>query len=489
MKKILYTLLSASLALTACTDFDDETSKVFPENTSSATISISSIADDSFEYTVSAPSNSVAYAYAVFEGVDAESITEDDILASDTEIFVATSDASSSTDSYSASFNSVYVIAAVSYDSNNKVSPVATATVTTTDSVDPEFSDISADGTTIIVTFTESVQVSSSASFSAMVYYEVSDYTAEAEVTIDEDLTVGTQVAFIVEGAKPGANVSVGWTEGSIVDYSGNSVAAIEVGFTDENIYQLIPTSNIDLVIKSVEATAGTTSVSGYYDLESLVVTVTTTTDLYPSTGALTFTLESSSVSSTIKSTATYVDANTFTFTLPKGALAGQTFSVVAEEGAFTDDCKNPSNEVTLVSDWNIATYDYSVDDIVGTYTASYDDVVETWTITATGNTSEDGEIELSISGVYESSGYVSDATALVAYFNPVSGILTLGYGPLGTYSYTAEDFYIVDYDSWGNYELELTEAGEISSSNTLYIYTSTYYFVYTDSITLSRVE
>lgn len=513
MKKLIYSL-AAGLTLGACTEFDDEVSKVYPDGPA-VTVDVTVSSDNSISYSVTPASGAQSYAYAIVESAEDETeYTADDIISLiDTKSdfgagnarYVKTSDAASVTGEVEdLTPYGKYVFLAVAYNEYDKAGAVTAKEFQLSDSGAPEIESYGASGTAVVVTFSEDVKVDETGAdagkytaFTALLLSPTSGTLTESYVSNIK--VAGNKVYFYIAGAESGMVASIGWeSDNAITDLKGNGVGALEAGFEEgENIFVTFENENVELNVESISAEG----VSGSYaDIDNFVLTVKTKEAIYEgygdSKGSLTATFSASddNMSSTIKTSVTIVDEHTFTVTIPAGVLAGQAITAVLEDGALVDANGNSFAGITLISEdeaYTVAKV-ISLSDVIGTYNAGFDLYreikaesptvhSETWTIADAGK-SEGYEYDVTISGI--TAGGYTDASTVTAEgtYNALTHILSInsaiGYANLeykeGEEKKTVEaGVYLLDYESDGEAMamLQFSAAGAATATSYWIVY------------------
>lgn len=510
MKKLIYSLAAAGLTLGACNEFDDEVSKVYPDGPA-VTVDVTVSSDNSISYTVTPASGAQGYAYAIVESADDETVyTADDIISLiDTKSdfgagnarYVKTSDAASVTGEVEdLTPYGKYVFLAVAYNEYDKAGAVTAKEFQLSDSGAPEIEDYEPSGTAVVLTFSEAVKVDSTgadegkwSAFTALLLSPTSGTLTESYVSNVK--VSGNNVYFYIAGAENGMAASIGWeSDNAITDLKGNGVGALEAGFDeDANIVVTFENESVKLSVESITAEG----VSGIYaDMDNFVLTVKTKENIYKGTLSATFTATDDNMSSSIKTSVTIVDENTFTATIPAQVLAGQSITAVLEDGALVDANGNSFAGITLISEDEAYTVAkaISLSEVVGTYSANfylYKEVKaqaatnhsETWTIADAG-ASEGYVYDVTISGI-TAAGYTNASTVTAnGTYNTLSHVLSID-SKIGTANLPYQDgeeiktveapVYLLDSASDGDKMamLEFSAAGAAAATS--------YWIVYAD--------
>ncbi len=511
MKKLIYSLAAVGLTLGACNEFDDEVSKVYPDGPA-VTVDVTVSSDNSISYTVTPASGAQGYAYAIVESADKEDdetvYTADDIISLiDTKSdfgagnarYVKTSDAASVTGEVEdLTPYGKYVFLAVAYNEYDKAGAVTAKEFQLSDSGAPEIERFDPSGTAVVVTFSEDVKVDTTGAgagkytaFTALLYSPASGTITKSYVTNVK--VSGNEVYFYIDGAENGMIASIGWeSDNAITDLKGNGFGALEAGFDeDANIIVTFENGSVKLNVESISAEG----VSGSYaDMDNFVLTVKTKNDIYEGTLTATFSASDDEMSSTIKTSVTIVDKNTFTVTIPAQVLAGQSITAVLEDGALVDANGNSYTGITLISEDEAYTVAkaISLSDVIGTYSASfylYSEVKagsmtvhsETWTITEASK-SEEYVYVVAISGI--TAADYPDASTVTAKgtYNELTHILSID-SKIGTANLQYKDgeeiktveapVYLLDYESDGDKTamLEFSAAGAAAATSYWMVY------------------
>lgn len=515
MKKLIYSLAAAGLTLGACTEFDDEVSKVYPDGPA-VTVDVTVSSDNSISYSVTPASGAQGYAYAIVESAEDETVyTADDIISLiDTKSdfgagnarYVKTSDAASVTGEVEdLTPYGKYVFLAVAYNEYDKAGAVTAKEFQLSDSGAPEIEGAVASGTAVVFAFSENVKVDETGAdagkytaFTALLLSPTSGTITESYVS---NIKVsGNEVYFYIAGAESGMTASIGWeSDNAITDLKGNGIGALEAGFDEDDIFVPFENENVKLNVESISAEG----VSGSYaDIDNFILTVKTKEAIYEGYGegkgslTATFSASDDNMSSTIKTSVTIVDEHTFTVTIPAGVLAGQAITAVLEDGALVDANGNSFAGITLISEDDTYTVAkaISVSDVIGTYNAGfylYTEIKaqsptvhsETWTIADAGK-SEGYVYNVTISGI--TAGGYTDASTVTAEgtYNALTHILSIN-SAIGSANLEYKEgeekktveagVYLLDYDSNGNAMamLQFSAAGAATATS--------YWIVYAD--------
>ncbi|MGN0028124.1 MAG: hypothetical protein ACI35Q_00060 [Marinilabiliaceae bacterium] len=496
MKKLIYSLAVAGLALAACNEFDDETSVVYPEGPS-IEASIEAQGDSAVSYTVTASAQGTHhFVYALVEG-SADDYSADDVVSASGSVVAMVDEFQNDTVKIgkqiivaktvkSLAPNTTYSIVAVAYSSDDKPGKVAHQSATTSDGLPPVVKKFEiASDTVVVVTFSEAVKIDSVDNFSKFSAALVKPNESGVEVAKLTDVVVsGEKVSFYVEGARPGLFVSVGWEEGAVMDLAGLPAEALEVGFDEENLYDQYPAGKFVIGVSSISCEGVFES---YADKDAFALTLTTKQPVFVGSGkaagslGVTFSVKSDRVSATVSSEAEYVNDTTLRVYIPEEVLVGQKFSISLDSAAIQDAEGNYNKQLTLISSDTALMVNtvLPLSAALGSFDVAYylnseKGAVrhsEEWTVADAGE-SEGYEYLVSVSGI--TFGYVNAPKDALGIYNSLTHYLSI-LSSVGTFTYKGSDVdvYLVDYASDGEEDpaLEFTAPGNAVSTGAWKIY------------------
>jgi hypothetical protein len=253
MKKVIFAIAAASLALLSCTKFESEPEVSF-ETAAAPTVNVEVTGDNSIAIEVLPGSNTGYYAYALFEGeVEASSVDAATLLAGKAGGLRKETASAAKKDTLKAavaklSANTKYTVVAVaSSKGTQSLSEVVGQTVTTTDETVPDVDDYDYDvdgkSLTFYVLFDDPVQLTDTATF--YVRYFAKNYAGAAPTYIlqpiaqtiipkeNVSLENGEVVISVPEdNYAPGAYVALYIGEGAVV----NALGSVNEAFTANRI-------------------------------------------------------------------------------------------------------------------------------------------------------------------------------------------------------------------------------------------------------------
>ena len=488
MKKYIFSLAIASAAFAACTEFDEETSKVYPDGPT-VEVSIEATGDSAVSYTVTPAEGATRFAYALIEG-DASNLTADDVveaMVNGKDTVKLTSESKSVTNEVKdLTPNTTYSIVAVAYNQYGNTGAVVSKSAKTSDGLDPEVESFKAIDSALVVTFSEPVVIADTAAITALKFVQNGENVEDAEIS---DVSVnGNKISFYIEGAKPGLYVSVGWPTGAITDKAKNPVDGIEAGFGEGYIWDRIAAGTFTIGVESMSCEGVFAS---YADIDKFSLTFTTDQPIFAGSDedaallTATYSVKSSTISAEISTKIKIVDENTVTVSLPAEVMAGQSFALTLDSAALQDVDGNYSKALTLIAADTMLTLSATtpLSEIVGTYDASYDlysekasvEHAEEWTI-ADGGESDGYEYLVSLSGV--GADVVETPATALGIYNSLTHTLSID-ETIGKANYKGDevDVYLLDNESDGE---EMATIGFLSNGKAA---ATSYWMVYYDGL------
>lgn len=486
MKKYIFSLAIASATFAACTEFDEETSKVYPDGPT-VEVSIEATGDSAVSYTVTPAEGATRFAYALIEG-DASNLTADDVveaMVNGKDTVKLTSESKSVTNEVKdLTPNTTYSIVAVAYNQYGNTGAVVSKSAKTSDGLDPEVESFKAIDSALVVTFSEPVVIADTAAITALKFVQNGENVEDAEIS---DVSVnGNKISFYIEGAKPGLYVSVGWPTGAITDKAKNPVDGIEAGFGEGYIWDRIAAGTFTIGVESMSCEGVFAS---YADIDKFSLTFTTDQPIFAGSDkdaallTATYSVKSSTISAEISTIIKIIDENTVTVSLPAEVMAGQSFALTLDSAALQDVDGNYSKALTLIAADTMLTLSATtpLSEIVGTYDASYylysekASVTEEWTI-ADGGESDGYEHLVSLSGV--GANVVETPATALGIYNSLTHTLSIDES-IGKANYKGDevDVYLLDNESDGE---EMATIGFLSNGKAA---ATSYWMVYYDGL------
>ena len=241
MKKYLIILSAAFIAATGCMQFEHDV-PVDEVYVDAPSITINSVGDEGFTATINPVSGTGYYSYAVLKGspkeVDATAVFK--LGLSGSIMKATTSYAKSQSCTFTAEgldMNSEYTVYAVSSSELGCIGSVTSVAVHTSDSVLPSITDAETTGTKLVLSFSEAVSYNENIPI-AVYYYAINKGLADNKpIGKVEDVKVSGNGSIInVDcGSMPdGAYFAVNIPANSFKDAAGNSLPAVESGFSIE---------------------------------------------------------------------------------------------------------------------------------------------------------------------------------------------------------------------------------------------------------------
>lgn len=274
MKNIYFKIGLAALALIAmagCEASDNNTESAASVGGSEVEISVTNVRDYSFDVTVSPKDEASYYAYAVIASDEAQDLDPSTLyadgyksVAASSGVFKYSSEVPMKKVSVSKlASNTTYWIYAVAGGKTGDLGTVATASVKTTDTGIPQPLEMSIEGGTVTLTYSEPVTLSKSAGnislncyawkslpfiyyLNGIAGYETPSAASSLTVPASAIKVSGETVTFDVEGLIAGSLVSPVIPEGEFLDAVNNPSEAVS-GAAPEALYALAPTKPFSL--------------------------------------------------------------------------------------------------------------------------------------------------------------------------------------------------------------------------------------------------
>lgn len=233
MKKLLYSLMTAVIALTSCTTWDDPKTENYGEGPS-IEVSIAAVAptDSAFVVSIVPGTGTTYYAFVMDANDEAETLDAATLLKGGYgNNVVNTSKYPSLTIPVDGMEpNTTYQVYAVASNEKGIIGKISVASIKTTDSGKPTFTQFSADASAKSATVTFNQAVARGEGKVSGVYFKEWDFENPVPLT-DEDIAVevsGKTMKLTAADVPAGAYLLFSWEEGTVVDATGNKCAAFE---------------------------------------------------------------------------------------------------------------------------------------------------------------------------------------------------------------------------------------------------------------------
>lgn len=418
MKKILLSILAVAAVSASCTKFAEEAEIDFKE-AAAPEVTVTTVADDQIEVTVTPAGSTNFFSYIVAEGaeeeIDAETLLKGKYASAAVKYGDGTAAAvldytkvqSVSLTIGKLSPNTPYTVYAVATNAQGVISEIATATTTTTDETAPDIVDYdyeeAEDGSLIFeILFDDPVVLGEDGDVTACFYGVYTTPDAEGNLVATKTVTVAHEalatsgksllVTIPAEEHTPGAIVTVTYPDGIVVNALGAQCAAFSYAKVPANL------KNVQSLAAQYENASFKLSLnengndengkieggeSGeeagpvvFTDWEALVMKAYSLGDYPLADYGEDAALEVKVVDGNGR-TVTYsgqqikiLDDKTVAAALDEDPGYGVTISYTYAAGTFVDIYGNESEEFT-VEDGYYCSYGYTVDDIIGTYTVA----------------------------------------------------------------------------------------------------------------------
>lgn len=233
MKKLLYSLMTAVIALTSCTTWDDPKTENYGEGPS-IEVSIAAVAptDSAFVVSIVPGAGTTYYAFVMDANDEAETLDAATLLKGGYgNNVVNTSKYPSLTIPVDGMEpNTTYQVYAVASNEKGIIGKISVASIKTTDSGKPTFTQFSADASAKSATVTFNQAITRGEGKVSGVYYKEWDFENPVPLT-EENITVevsGKSMKLTAADVPAGAYLLFSWDEGTVVDATGNKCAAFE---------------------------------------------------------------------------------------------------------------------------------------------------------------------------------------------------------------------------------------------------------------------
>ena len=393
MKKIVFILAIAGLALASCTQFKEETTSKDFKKPIAPFVVVTEQTETSISFQVNAADNSLWYAYTVLAG-SKESVSGSKILSVKTGGLAEackefSKEKSAEVKIEGLSRGTTYTIYTVSTSSNGVESEVRATEFTTEDTQIPSIADDATEENIYQVLFSEPVSLTEGLAPSAKFYAENKGELGEAEVEVEVEGRVATFV--ITTELFAGSYYTISYPEGLFVDDHGNKIEAMVSSFTGvkdgkpqgKGLIGHISNENFDLEIYGGEDVEVVTSMSNpiwiavpedfiYYKYDN-TLPGSIEYDYTSAAGAHSVTTYPFSGFPNYGWNGSYNCAlsypNVAYYTGRPDPEAGSWITITIPEGFLIDIYGNESNEFVIGP--FLYAFDFTLDDIVGTYVQS----------------------------------------------------------------------------------------------------------------------
>lgn len=231
MKKLLYSLMTAAIALTGCTTWDEPTTENYGEGPS-IDVSITAMAptDSAFVVSIVPAEGSTYYAFVMDANDEAEELDAATLLKGGYGNSVVNTEKYPSLTIPVTKMqpNTTYQVYAVASNEKGIVGKIAVASIKTTDSGKPTFADFTANSSAKSATIIFNQAITRGEGKVLGIYYKEWDFGNPVTLT-EEDITVaisGNKMVLSAEDVPAGAYLLFSWEEGTVVDAVGNKCVA-----------------------------------------------------------------------------------------------------------------------------------------------------------------------------------------------------------------------------------------------------------------------
>lgn len=396
MKKILYSIMAATLMLTGCISFDDPTVENYG-NGPAVQITTGAVEDNAFTFTITPESGTQFYSFVVAKETEPQGLDAANLLSGKYKGVAGSVIEAAKSTTYTfdmkqdgigiCSPNTSYVVYAVAANDKGITGEVASAVVLTTDGGAPAPKTFKRDAENKAVVLTMSEAVTRAEGAVTAKYYKEWDILNPVVLT-DEDITVavnGTEVTFAAPTAPAGAYVAFSYAEGAFKDSFGNKCNALNSGLdmTTGQFRNLVvqvtpvPFDITDDNVKSPEDGAVFPEWNKFTGVVEFDFDIFRNDDTVEN-GDLSVVYTTEKKTSTLKLSADEwsVEGNKLMFHLPEAPEAGAIVTLRVAEGAFTDVYGNPNKAFASKTSWKYfaMTKEMVLGDFKFTYTSAYDE-------------------------------------------------------------------------------------------------------------------
>ena len=446
MKRLLYFIITAAVALTGCTTWDDPVTENYGAGPSiEVSVAAAAPTDSAFVISIVPGEGTTYYAYVLDANDEAEELNATTLLKGGYSNSVVLNTAKNPTLTVPVNGmapNTTYQVYAVASNDKGIVGKVAVASIKTTDSGKPTYVAFAAADNAATVAFNQAI--ARGAGKVSGVYYKEFDWDNPVALT-EEDINVavsGKNAVFTTPNVPAGAYVLISWEEGAFVDAVGNKCAAFASTYneaTDKFTGVAMHINNVNWAITDAYVSPATGASIG--DWNAFTGTITMPFDIFAiaelvKTGDLAVTYTNSNRTATYKLSAGQWTAskNAISFVLPVEPTVGDVIFVAVKEGILYDVYGNENDAYSSEKVvWKYAGFIPTKDMVLGTFNyiitageAQYD--LGTFTVEEyTGEDAEDGDVlikDLYIEGSEIYGYYDLDACKFYIYRYQALGIL-----------------------------------------------------------------
>ena len=391
MKKLLYSLMTAVIALTSCTTWDDPKTESYGDGPS-IEVSIAAVAptDSAFVVSIVPGAGTTYYAFVMDANDEAETLDAATLLKGGYgNNVVNTSKYPSLTIPVDGMEpNTTYQVYAVASNEKGIIGKISVASIKTTDSGKPTFTQFSADASAKSATVTFNQAVARGEGKVSGVYYKEWDFENPVPLT-DEDIAVevsGKTMKLTAADVPAGAYLLFSWEEGTVVDATGNKCAAFEssVNPAAETVEDMFQGTWLHVANKnwsmSDKNESSPKSGSTFPKWSDFVGEITFDDFVYVveediKDGDFTVTYTNDSRTATYKLPVKNINfglndnfgTKKVTFTLPAATQPGDKVTLAIAEGVFKDVYGNDNNAFASKVYW--VSFAMTKEDVLGTFT------------------------------------------------------------------------------------------------------------------------
>ena len=391
MKKLLYSLMTAVIVLTSCTTWDDPKTESYGDGPS-IEVSIAAVAptDSAFVVSIVPGAGTTYYAFVMDANDEAETLDAATLLKGGYgNNVVNTSKYPSLTIPVDGMEpNTTYQVYAVASNEKGIIGKISVASIKTTDSGKPTFTQFSADASAKSATVTFNQAVARGEGKVSGVYFKEWDFENPVPLT-DEDIAVevsGKTMKLTAADVPAGAYLLFSWEEGTVVDATGNKCAAFESSVnpaaeTVEDMFQgtwlHVANKNWSMSDNNVSSPKSGSTFPKWSDF---VGEITFDDFVYVveediKDGDFTVTYTNDSRTATYKLPVKNINfglndnfgTKKVTFTLPAATQPGDKVTLAIAEGVFKDVYGNDNNAFASKVYW--VSFAMTKEDVLGTFT------------------------------------------------------------------------------------------------------------------------
>ena len=413
MKRLLYFIITAAVALTGCTTWDDPTTENYGAGPSiEVSVAAAAPTDSAFVITIVPGEGTTYYAYVLDANDEAEELNATTLLKGGygNSVFNTSKNPTLTIPVKGMAPNTTYQVYAVASNDKGIVGKVANASIKTTDSGKPTFVSFAAGPTNAAATATFNQAIARGTGKVSGVYYKEFDWENPVALT-EEDINIevkGANATFTTPNVPAGAYVLISWEEGAFVDAVGNKCAAFASTYNEatdkfSGVYMHVANVNWEITDAYVSPASG----AAIGDWTAFTGTITMPFDIFSiaeeiKTGDLAVTYSNSNRTVTYKLSADKWTAakQSISFVLPVEPTVGDIIFVAIKEGILYDVYGNVNDAYSSEKVvWKYAGFIPTKDMVLGTFnyiiTAGEDQYdLGTFTIEEyTGEDAEEGDV------------------------------------------------------------------------------------------------